>query len=221
MDKFALAQKINISATFNQHEELCLRGHEFYEYLNDNVKEIKNNGRHSFHIGSAFYFYRTVQKNKEDFEHRFSNLVAYINLYEALAFGDMQSITAAYRLHILLIEEKNFFEAKLLKFTGKSVGEILDTDPNEIEKLLKKFLFTLQYYLFRYCQDSASPCAWQCLSENERQTFECIYKQFQQRYKISDFTNDTYSNLGKKISDILYEELSENDLSKIEFLGTF
>lgn len=65
MDKFALAQKINISAEFNQHEELSLKGHEFYEYLYNNVQEIKNNGRHSFHIGSAFYFYRTVQKIKK------------------------------------------------------------------------------------------------------------------------------------------------------------
>lgn len=220
MDKFALAQKINISVSLNHYEELRLKGHEFYEYLNNNVQEIKNNGKHSFHIGSAFYFYRTTQENKNDFEYKFSILVAYINLYDALTFGDIQSIVAAYRLHILLIEEKNFFEPRLLKFTGKSVGEILDDDSNEVKNILNKFLFTQQYYLFKYCQ-STSPIAWQSLLEFERKSFERIYKQFQQRYKISDFTNDTYSNLGKKVSDSLYKELSENALSTIELLGTF
>lgn len=114
MDKFNLAQEITTEALFNHDmERLKLKGHQFYKYLQTNTSEVKGNERDSFHIGSAFYFYRTVlDDHKEDVEYKFSILTAYINLFESLVYRDLQSIIAAYRLHILLVSEKDFFYPK-------------------------------------------------------------------------------------------------------------
>lgn len=222
MDKFNLAQEIVIEATHSGcTDTLKSKGHQFYKYLETNVSEIKGNGRHSFHIGNAFYFYRTVLTDKKSIEYKLSLLIAYINLYEALQYQDIQSIVAAYRLHILIASEKSFFEPKMMTFMGKTVGEILDTPPNEINASLRKSYFALQYCLFQFCQESKSPIAWECLQKSEKQNFESIYKEYQQKYKISDFNNDKYFELGNKLLNALYKVMIESDLQQFEFLGVF
>lgn len=220
MDKFNLAQEIVMEATHNGcTETLKSEGHQFYKYLETNVSEIKGNGRHSFHIGNAFYFYRAVLTDKKSIEYKLSLLIAYINLYEALQYQDTQSIIAAYRLHILVASEKSFFEPKMMTFMGKTIGELLDTPSNEINVSLRELYFTLQYCLFQFCQESKSPIAWDCLQKSEKQNFESIYKEFQQKHKMSDFNNDEYFKLGCKLLNAMYKVMSENDLQKFEFLG--
>ncbi len=212
MNKFELAQDINAEALFNTNTELLKsKGHLFYKYLQANIAEVKENKRDSFHIGSAFYFYRMViDDNKENIEYKFSILTAYINLFEALSYRDLQSIIAAYRLHILLVSEQDFFKPKMMSFTGESLEVIFSIEIDKLNKMLNKMYFLLQYCLFQYCQEDHGRIIWKGLHEKERQTFENMYKQFQYKYNISEFDNDRYFKLGYELLTALHKELCDN-----------
>ena len=102
MDNFNLVQEINILANPSLNGEVDVtnvkkKGNSLCQHFKDNPEDITNNGRTSFHIGSAMYFYlKTISNEKESQEYKFALLVASINLHEALKFGDIQSVVSAY-----------------------------------------------------------------------------------------------------------------------------
>lgn len=220
MDKFACSQSIHLALLQSDGEKIIRsKGHELCAYLIENTHEIKGNGRHSYHIGTAMYIYLDYIKDTNSLEYKFTRLISYVNLFEGLAYQDSQSVIGAYRLHILLDKERDFFCKRLMGFLGKSVGEILDTEPDEIKENINKLFYLIQYTLFMYC--SQDPSSFQALSDTDKNKFNLLYNRFDKKYSISVFDNDEKFKKGSEVLRELYKDLSEGYLEQYEFLGVF
>lgn len=221
MDKFQIAQSIHLAVSQADGENIiCSKGHELCSYFQNNTNEVKGNGRNSYHIGTAMFFYKDyINQNTDSIEYKFTRLVAYVNLYEALSFQDTQSVIGAYRLHILLDKERDFFRTQLMMFLGLSLDKILNADSDEITKKINKLFYSIQYSLFMYCRSSQESFSFEALNANEKKKFSLIYDRFQEQYGISDFNDDETFKTGSKILNELYKELCENHLEQYDFLG--
>lgn len=220
MDKFEISQSIHLALLQSDGENIIRsKGHELYSYLEENTHEIKGNGRHSYHIGTAMYIYQDYIQDTDSIEYKLTRLIAYVNLFEGLSYQDSQSVIGAYRLHILLDKERDFFYKRLMGFLGKSVGEILDTEPDEIREKLDKLFYSIQYTLFMYC--SQDPSSFNALNDADKAKFNLLYNRFIKKYPISVFDNDETFKKGSEVFRGLYKDLSEEYLQQYEFLGIF
>ena len=150
MDKFDISQSINISANSNNIEEVIEKGKNLCDYLMQNISEVKNNGRVSFHIGSALYFYQKALTDKSNTEFKFTLSSSVINLYESLQFRDVQSLMAAYRLHLLIMSNIDFFKKTMMHFIG-TPNKLFEMSSEDINKYISGFIYHLEYGLFSYC----------------------------------------------------------------------
>lgn len=216
MDKLELTEAVITAKISNEIDNLKNYGKKLCNLFEECPDELYDNKRRAFHIGTAFYFYRSVLKDKEELHYKFSIIAAYLNLFDSLQYQDGQSLVAAYRLHILTMEEKQFFDTRMLSLIG--LNELFSMDTDEVNKLQKKFYFTLQYCLFNYCKDQ--PLGYIGLLDEEKKTFENIYKQYRIRYKDTNFNNQQYIDLGRKLLNSLYERFKNEDLGSFLFLGT-
>lgn len=225
MDNFNLAQEINILADSNLNggfdvTNVKKKGSSFCQHFKDNPEDITNNGRTSFHIGSAMYFYlKTISSEKESQEYKFALLVASINLYEALKFGDCQSVVSAYRLHLILVHNPEFFKPIILGLINDSFASMLSKDPEENKKDIRKFMSHIEYSLFMYCQQDGAQMGWLVLHKEEKTEFQNIYVKFTKRYKIENFNNNTLFDRGNKWLNALISDLIKNKLESYKFLG--
>lgn len=225
MDKFNLAQEINILADPNLNGgfdaiNVKKKGSSFCQLFKDNPEDITNNERTSFHIGSAMYFYlKTIFNEKESQEYKFALLVASINLYEALKFGDVQSVISAYRLHLMLVHNPGFFEPIIMGLTNDSIGSMLSRDSEEIMKDVRKFMSHIEYNLFMYCLQDGVQMAWLVLHKEERAEFQKLYAEFTKRYKIDNFNNNTLFDRGNKWLNALIGVLITEKLESYKCLG--
>lgn len=213
MDKFQIAQEIGIAATLTSEiDTVKAKGQELCSYLQGHTDEIKHNARHSFHIGSAMYYYRTTfrEGEKDSTNYKFTLLAAYVNLFESLSYQDMQSVIGAYRLHILMATETtNYFKPHLMKLLGMSLNDLFESAPDVITKKLNRLFYAAQYSLFYYCQESHSPIAWNALTNKEKKCFEQLYSNFQNLHKISNFKDDKHCEIGIKVLNALYNILCD------------
>lgn len=217
MDKLNTAQNINIAATLtNNIDTICSEGNKLYSFLENNINEITRNKRSGFHIGSAMYFYKNyIDKEKDSIKYKLVTLIAYVNLYESLAFRDIQSVIGAYRLHMLLVDEKQFFRDRLrLQW---SLDELLNMDADVLSATISTLIYSIQYALFAYCRQTSY--GWTALSTTERKKFERIYHQFKGNAKTYDFNDDSIFKTGFDMLNYLYKFICENDLQYYETLG--
>lgn len=221
MELFKIAQSINL-AVGRPNEAIVIKqeGQKLYLHLKQNTNEIKGCNRNSFHIGSAMYFYKNyIDKENDTTNHKLATLMAYVKLYESISYQDLQSLIGAYRLHILLIDEKDFFCPKLMNLLLSSIEELFINDSmNKISKELDKLYFAAQYTLFYYCSDD--PGIFREMNIAEKEKFEQIYALFKTEHKICKFENKNIIELGIKVLKFLYETLCEDSLSQFESLGT-
>lgn len=225
MDKFSLAQEINIFAdpmlnNGADMESVKKKGEILCQYFKDNPEDITNNGRTSYHVGSAMYFYlNTISNEEKSQEYRFALLVASVNFYEALKFGDAQSVASAYRLHLLLTQNSDFFIPVILQLTNESLGSILNKNKDEIDKDVRKFMSYVEYCLFMFCQQDGAQMGWLVLHKEEKDEFQRLYAKYVQRYKIEDFNNRKLFEIGNKWLNAIINVLIENKLQSYMFLG--
>lgn len=225
MDNFNLVQEINILANPSLNGEVDVtnvkkKGNSLCQHFKDNPEDITNNGRTSFHIGSAMYFYlKTISNEKESQEYKFALLVASINLYEALKFGDIQSVVSAYRLHLVLVHNPEFFEPIILRLTNDSLASMLSKAPEESKKDIRKFMSHIEYCLFMYCQQDGAQMGWQTLHKKEKVEFQNVYAEYTKRYKIDEFNNNTLFDRGNKWLNALISVLIKDKLQSYNFLG--
>ena len=225
MDYFKLAQEINILADPNikggfDVTNVKNKGNIFCRYFKDNAEDITNNERASFHIGSAMYFYlKTISNEKESQEYKFALLVASINLYEAFKFGDIQSVVSAYRLHLILVHNPEFFNTVILSLINDSAASLLSKDSEENTKGIRKFMSYIEYCLFMYCQQDGAQIGWLALHDEEKIEFQNMYAEFMKRYKVENFDNITLFDRGNKWLNALINTLINNNLESYKFLG--
>ncbi|MGM9825477.1 MAG: hypothetical protein ACI3Z8_03465 [Paludibacteraceae bacterium] len=202
---FKIAQEINMLATSSlggfDVVNVKKKGSGFCQHFKDNPEDVTNNGHNSYHIGSAMYFYlKTISNEKESpeyQEYRFALLVATINLYEALEFGDIQSMISAYRLHLVLVQNPNIFEPIIMRLTNDSIASILSKDSEELKIDTKKVMFYIEYCLFMYCRQDPQ-IGWLVLNDEEKVEFENVYAEFTQRYKTDNFNDNRFFVIGNK-----------------------
>lgn len=221
MELFEIAQNINLAVGQpNESTIINKEGQKLYLRLKQNTNEIKGCNRHSFHIGSAMYFYKNyIDRENDKTNHKLATLITYVKLYESISYQDLQSLIGAYRLHILLIEEKDFFYPKLMNLLLSSIEELFNDDSmKKISKQLDKLYFAAQYTLFYYCSDD--PGMFRAMNITEKEKFEQIYALFKKEHKICKFENKNIIELGIKVLKFLYDTLCEDSLSQFECLGT-
>lgn len=225
MDIFSLAQEINILANpvLNGEKDVTnikKKGSTLCQYFKDHPEDIASNERTSYHIGSAMYFYsKTISNESESQEFKFALLVASIKLYGALKYGDVQSIISAYRLHLALINNPDFFEPIILELTNDSLASMLNKNHEESKKDIRKFMSYVEYCLFMFCQQDGAKIGWSSLLKEEKEEFQNIYTKYMQKYKIDDFNNQTFFNRGNKMLNALVNVLIEEKLQSYMFLG--
>lgn len=220
MDKFSIALDIINNVSIGNNDVALSKGKELYKFFEDYPSEIINNEMQSFHIGSAFYFYRKIiNVNEDSLEKKLSIMISFANLYKSLAYNNMQTLIAAYRLHILLAEERHFFEHRLMGFVV-SLHDFLSGNHVDVKKKIDKLYFAMQYCLFKFSQGNANPIAWTSLDKEERQAFENIYKQFKIKHSICDFGSDENFRIGNKVLNALYTQIEEESIPMLKELGT-
>ncbi|MBR5823192.1 MAG: hypothetical protein IKY67_03520 [Paludibacteraceae bacterium] len=215
-----IAQKINLAVKQpNESVVINEEGQKLYLCLQQNINKIKGRNKDSYHLGSAMYFYRNyINKENESTKYKLMTLMAYIKLYESISYQDLQSLFGAYRLHILLVEEKEFFNIRLMRSLISSLDDLFSDNFMEISKKIDKLFYAMQYTLFYYCSDD--PGMFRAMDESEKEKFEQIYASFKKEYKICKFENKNTIELGIKTLKFLYETLSKSDLGQFESLGT-
>ncbi len=103
----SLSMAIKLSA-----DEFLKRCDELYNYFHNHPNEIIRNSddRLAFHVGSACYFANMTVNDNSSEQYMLSSLSAFVNLYNALPFADMQACLAAHRL-FLLISKNDFMDS--------------------------------------------------------------------------------------------------------------
>lgn len=227
MDTFDLAQEINILANPNLNSGFDVlnvkkKGCSFCQHFKDNPEYITNNGRHAFHIGSAMYFYlKTISDEKESQEYKFALLVTSINLYEALKFSNIQSVISAYRLHLVLVHNPEFFAPIILGLTNDSLASMLSKDSEESKKDIRKVMYHIEYCLFMYCQQAGAQMGWQVLYKEEKVEFLNVYTDFIKRYKTDGFNDNILCDIGSKWLNAIISVLIKDYLELYKFIGEF
>ena len=122
---------------------------EMYDYFWSHLDDINREDGVCFHVGSAFYFYARSLKNQDSKKYRFSTLVSFLNLSQALAAQNMQSSIAAHRLYLLISSDDSFFDVTLMSMMF-NIRELLDEDPNDIFENIQKLKSYINYFLFQY-----------------------------------------------------------------------
>lgn len=220
MDIFKSAQRI-IFATEQQNESAVIKkeGDNLLSYFQKNIDKIEGRDRHSFHIGSAMYFFKDyVEKETDSTKHKLTTLIAYIKLYESISYQDMQSLAGAYRLHILFVDEKDFFYPRLMKLLVSSLNELFEADSRDISKQLEKLFYSAQYTMFYYCMGE-SPYVFEALNVSEKERFEQIFATFKKEHKVCKFEDKSTIDLGVKVLNSLYRILCESDLGSYMHFG--
>lgn len=220
MDIFKSAQKILFAAKPLKESTIIKKeGEILYSYLEKNISEITGCNRNSIHLGAAMYFFKDyVEKESDSTKHKLTTLIAYIKLYESISYQDLQSLIGAYRLHILLVDEKDFFYPKLMRLLVSSLNELFEVDNMKIRKQLDKLFYAAQYALFYYCMGEPIHI-FKTLNTSEQEKFEKIFATFKKEHKVFKFDDKNTIELGFKTLNSLYKMLYESDLQNFAHFG--